>query len=46
MTKATALEPESKTPKARESVFRRITAIPEVGILIPLIGFVLFFYLI
>ena len=46
MTKATALKPESKTPKARESVFRRIIAIPEVGILIPLIGFVLFFYLI
>ena len=45
MTKATALEPESKAPKVRESVFRRIIAIPEVGILIPLIGFVLFFYL-
>lgn len=46
MTKASALEPESKAPKARENVLRRIIAIPEVGILIPLIGFVLFFYLI
>lgn len=43
--KSTAAEPKSKAPKSKENILRGIFAIPEVGILIPLLTFILFFYL-
>jgi ribose transport system permease protein len=38
--------PNPQSSRATENFFRRVLAIPEVGVLIPLLGFILLFYLI
>ncbi len=38
--------PKPQTSHATQNFFRRVLAIPEVGVLIPLLGFILLFYLI
>jgi ribose transport system permease protein len=38
--------PKPQSSRATENFFRRVLAIPEVGVLIPLLGFIIVFYLI